>query len=480
MSATAFGRWIADRRSVRWCYAIGVGVLLGIYPVLEPAGRLAVFLLAGLSAVPAVVLGLRAVRPGKRQPWWLLLAALIAFNVADLLRADPAGTEGWLSGSLDAVGDLLALAAVLAVVLRRGRNDAGGLIETIIVALAVGWLVWEVVVAPLQSAPVGSAAEIQNFVTVFALAGMCGALVRLVISAHEAQAALWWLIGALVCSFGGNVAQSLLTTPATQTTAAMFFIATYGFVGMFGLDPGAPNLLRPIYPVADRLTPRRLVVLGVAIALVPVAHGLRTSAGGPNDDLPLVVAGVLITALVMVRIGQLSAQRDRAEAELREQAGRDPLTKLANRREFVEQLDEVVTRRTPSAVMFCDLDGFKMVNDQWGHAAGDQLLTEFASRLRSAVRSRDVISRFGGDEFVILLVDAASADIAAVSERLTSVLAAPFHLDAATITVGASIGVATTPIQQPVHSEELIRRADRAMYMAKREDAGIQSIRIVK
>jgi diguanylate cyclase (GGDEF)-like protein len=434
--------------------------------VLGSAGQLTVFLLAGLAAVPAVVLGLLAVRPGKRRPWWLLLAALIAFNVADLMRTTPAGTQGWLSGTLDTAGDLLALAAVLAVVLRRGRNDAGGLTETIIIGLAVGWLLWDVVIAPL-SAPAGSAVGVQTFVTVFALAGMCGALVRLAVSAHEPQPALWWLIGALVSSFVGNVAQSLPMTPAAQTTAATSFIATYGFVGLFGLDPSAPNLMRPIYPIADRLTRKRLVVLGAAIAVVPVAHVLRTSFGGPNDDLPLAVAGVLITTLVMVRIGQLSAQRDRAEAELRQQAGRDPLTNLANRREFVEQLDGVVTRRTPSAVLFCDLDGFKMVNDQWGHAAGDQLLTQVATRLRSAVRSRDLLSRFGGDEFVILLVDAANSDVEVVGERLTSVLSQPFRLDAATVTIGVSIGVATTVNHQTVRPEELIRRADRAMYMAK-------------
>ncbi len=480
MSASALGRRTLDRRLLQWCYAVWSVVLLGLYPVLGPAGQLTVFFLAGLGAVPAVILGLLAVRPGKRLPWWLLLAALIAFNVADLVRANPAGTEGWLSGSLDAAADLLALAAVLAVVLRRGRNDAGGLTETIIIGLAVGWLLWDLVVGPLQSAPDGSSARVQNFVTVFALAGMCGALVRLAVTAHEPQAALWWLIGALASSFSGNVAQSLPTTPTTQTTAAMSFIATYGFVGLFGLDPGAPKLLRPIYTAVDRLTRKRLVLLGTAIALVPVTHSLRASLGGPKDDLPLAVAGVLITTLVMVRIGQLSAQRDRAEAALREQAGRDPLTNLTNRREFVEQLDDVLTRRTPSAVLFCDLDGFKMVNDQWGHAAGDQLLTQVATRLRSAVRSSDVISRFGGDEFVVLLVDAASSDIKMVCERLNSVFARPFHLDVATVTIGASIGVATAAVHQPVRSEELIRRADRAMYMAKRDETGVQSVRIVE
>jgi diguanylate cyclase len=479
MSETVFGRWIPDRRSLQWCYGVWSVALLGLYPGLGPAGQLTVFLLAGLAALPAVVLGLLAVRPGKRRPWWLLVAALVAFNAADLMRATPAGTEGSVSGILDALGDLLALAAVLALVLRRGRNDAGRLIETIIVALAGGWLVWDFVVAPLQAAPEGSAAEIQNFVTLFALAGVCGALVRLAVSSHERQTALLWLMGAFVGSLAGNVAQSLPTTPATQTVAAMLFIATDGFIGLFGLDPTAPNLLRPSYPATDRLTPRRLVLLGVAIALVPAAHALRAFVDGPNDDLPLAVAGVLITVLVMARIGRLSAQRDRAEAELREQAGRDPLTNLANRREFVERLDEVLTLQTPSAVLFCDLDEFKAVNDQFGHAAGDELLNQVATRLQSAVRNSDVISRFGGDEFVILLVDAATPDIAAVGERLTSVLTAPFHLDGATVTIGASIGVATTTLYQPVRSEELIRRADRAMYMAKRDEAGVHSVRIV-
>src|SRR5690606_31227881 len=122
-----------------------------------------------------------------------------------------------------------------------------------------------------------------------------------------------------------------------------------------------------------------------------------------------------------------------------------------------------------SALLFCDLDRFKVVNDALGHTVGDQLLTIVARRLRSCLRETDTVARFGGDEFVILTEAlAAEADATALAQRAHDVLADPIHLDAHTLYVTVSTGLVTIDGEQA--RDELLSDADAAMYAAK--DAG--------
>ncbi len=137
----------------------------------------------------------------------------------------------------------------------------------------------------------------------------------------------------------------------------------------------------------------------------------------------------------------------RAEQELEQLARRDPLTSLPNRRHFREALDSSIARnhRRPGtfAVLFCDLDGFKTINDTLGHETGDELLTAVADRLRGHTRTGDLIARIGGDEFVVLAEPLARLDDAHdLARRLQAALQAPFHLLTGTVHIGASFGVA--------------------------------------
>ena len=124
--------------------------------------------------------------------------------------------------------------------------------------------------------------------------------------------------------------------------------------------------------------------LGLAVAIVPVVVGGQQIIGGNGDGLVLVVSSATITTLVMLRIGQLSAQRDRAEQALRHDAAHDALTGLPNRKEFLTQLGDSLERSGRSAILFCDLDRFKAVNDGFGHDHGDEVLIEVAQRLENA------------------------------------------------------------------------------------------------
>ncbi len=160
-----------------------------------------------------------------------------------------------------------------------------------------------------------------------------------------------------------------------------------------------------------------------------------------------------------------------AEQALQRQARTDELTGLLNRRETFSLLEHLLggphRRDSVVAIAFCDLDDFKQVNDTHGHAAGDALLREIATRVRAVVRVGDLVARFGGDELLIVLVGVADADEAVqLAEQIRAEIRRPLVVSSATIRSGASVGVTMMAAGDSV--DELIARADRAMYRAKR------------
>ncbi|MEQ1692938.1 MAG: sensor domain-containing diguanylate cyclase, partial [Gemmatimonas sp.] len=158
------------------------------------------------------------------------------------------------------------------------------------------------------------------------------------------------------------------------------------------------------------------------------------------------------------------------------QAFHDPLTDLANRSLFLYQVGHALARSARQqqavTVLFLDLDNFKTVNDSLGHAAGDRLLVEAARRLASCVRDSDLIARLGGDEFAMLVEDAEGVeDVLIIAERIAAALSKPFKLSGKEVFVSASIGIARTTRGET--SDELVRNADVAMYVAKTRGKGV-------
>ncbi|AIO40006.1 diguanylate cyclase domain protein [Burkholderia cenocepacia] len=168
------------------------------------------------------------------------------------------------------------------------------------------------------------------------------------------------------------------------------------------------------------------------------------------------------TQVAMLRAKQL---------ELTHLAGHDPLTGLPNRLLFMEHLDAAIRHaaavREGLAVMFVDLDRFKQINDQHGHAAGDRTLVAVAKRLNQVLRSGDMAARLGGDEFIVLISDVRSpAVIDDIASRIQSVMAEQLEFGERQLAVGASIGVSEYPADG-ASAEELLVKADAAMYAAK-------------
>jgi diguanylate cyclase (GGDEF)-like protein/PAS domain S-box-containing protein len=216
--------------------------------------------------------------------------------------------------------------------------------------------------------------------------------------------------------------------------------------------------------VTDEMMIDEIGAQGVMRLEVPGGGGLpdvQVSASLLDDD-----DGVRIGHIVCV---QDISERKRLEARLRRAALHDPLTDLPNRRLFLDSLELALDTQQASGlhvgVLFVDLDGFKAVNDAHGHDAGDRLLLQVAGRMHNCVRGTDMVARIGGDEFVVLLREVAdSFRPTATAERIMAAIAIPFDLGEVTVTISASIGVATSPPDGP---KTLLHTADSAMYEAK-------------
>jgi diguanylate cyclase (GGDEF)-like protein/PAS domain S-box-containing protein len=196
---------------------------------------------------------------------------------------------------------------------------------------------------------------------------------------------------------------------------------------------------------------------------------VETAVRAVSDDARLPCQYVAVTRDI--------TDRKAAELELARQAMHDALTGLPNRSLFLDRLRQALHRAdragTSVAVLFVDLDRFKLINDSFGHAAGDRVLCDVAARLTSALRPADTIARFGGDELTVLCEDVDGETAArGVAHRLAALLEEPFLVDDGEAFLQASIGISVTTGGRGTEPEDLIRDADAAMYRAKERGRG--------
>jgi len=196
--------------------------------------------------------------------------------------------------------------------------------------------------------------------------------------------------------------------------------------------------------------------------------GLSAVVAGAQDYL---VKGSFDASLLR-RALQYASHRKRVEHELVKRAMHDHLTGLPTRALMLDRLRMALNGASRSgqgcALLFIDLDRFKQINDEFGHAAGDAVLVAAAQRMQAAVRASDTVARVGGDEFVVLLPAVAEAGVQQVVDKVREALLQPVPTHGRELTVGASIGVVEFK-PGDAGAEELIARADQAMYAAKRD-----------
>lgn len=234
----------------------------------------------------------------------------------------------------------------------------------------------------------------------------------------------------------------------------------------------------------DRLRVRDTIASTMTPESGPVEVEFRIAPPGS------VARWVLLRAMAVVSpngsveriVGSLSDvdQRKNLEEQLRQAALYDAVTGLPNRRLFLERLSwaiEQAQRREDArfAVVFLDLDGFKLINDSLGHLMGDELLTTIADRLRADLRSVDTAARFGGDEFAVLLFGLRTDAVLSIVDRIQERIAAPVQLGEHEVSVTASIGIATSDTGYE-DAEDVLRDADIAMYHAKESERGTAAL----
>jgi diguanylate cyclase (GGDEF)-like protein len=300
----------------------------------------------------------------------------------------------------------------------------------------------------------------------YCLVGLFGALFsRRLLGMRDWAPRLDQLLRYVQMAFLLVAAGALITDWPFFTIAATLFGAAFSF-GAVGIG---------LLAVKKRVPLAALYLGGSMMLLIGAsAFSLRMMGWVPTNFLTS--NGMLIGSFFEMLLLSLSmANRiqglQRSEVALKQLAHHDPLTGLANRTQLTLQIQQAVARsrrdNTQFAVLMLDLNGFKPINDRFGHAVGDQLLIEIGQRLRAGIRSTDVAARVGGDEFIVLVDAVTSLDHArAIADKLVLQLSQPVQVGDLTVRVGASVGIALFPLQSE-DIDRLLELADEDMYRAK-------------
>ena len=471
-----------------WILVVGAGWVAANACGLLGSVEASTFVALGALALVSTVLGLRRYRPALRWPWVCMVCALLLFLLGGAARQHYE-VLGDLSADRSLVPDLLTLPGylVLAVALggfararRRGRNgDFDATLDATVAAVAAFSLAWialvDPVVASTATLPVKAVMAAYPALSVFLVA----LAARIAFSPSGRRVVAYQLLfGAMGFMLVGDCVYMLVETGLLElplaVTDAPYALAYVCFAAGV-LHPSMRAITEPI--PAGEVAPKsgRLVFVAVALgvpALLTVTRQDSTSA----DRLVLAGIVLVLTMTASWRVSRALRAHARSEADLAHQATHDPLTTLPNRLAVEDHLRRVLleTRATGTqiALLFLDLDRFKLLNDTLGHTAGDELLVSVAGRLKGRVRRHELVARVGGDEFVVILDDVVGVPEALeVCGRIRAALESPFVLRQGEMFTSVSIGVALSEGRAAGSTAEtMIREADTAMYQAK--DAG--------
>lgn len=447
--------------------ALGISVVVSLASVLGIVSR-PDSLLATFWPTNALLLGILVRRPRLARHLLVWLGAFLGYIAADLAFGD-ALQDTLVLTSANLVGVVAGYASAR---LLRVRETA-------------------------FSHPMGVLRLFLVCVAASACAGLVGILAgRLLLDMPALDAFGYWVSAELVCYMSLLPVLLLAPTPAVvrgtlarpvawarlhwhrlaPLLALLLSMAAASWMG------GAGAIMLPIpallwCALAYQLFSTALITLALSVwTLVAIGYGfmpLHSSLPLTQEIISLRVGvAFLVVAPLTVAVG--NAARNRLLSALDHAASHDSLTRVLNRDAFFRrataQLQALAEQARPATLILLDVDHFKRVNDQHGHAAGDMVLETFAARMQGAMRPGDLFGRFGGEEFIILLPDTPRDEAAALAERLRALTAAtPITSGAGTaLSITASLGCASVDLAGPAHSIELLlQAADVALYQAK-------------
>lgn len=480
--------WIASRPDLSFLL---IGALAIAGALVSQSGSV-MNLVAGCCAVAgtaSIFLGIRRYCVRPRWPWILAGFSLALFCIEGAVRFhyDSVGSllvaRSYLPDILEVPCYISLFAALIGVARRRTRGISDG-IETLLTGLMVSLSLF-VVVYIFVLGPILEHRHTTLFTRIDLVANPPLSLFAVVIAVRLAGTSgrrnplsFWYLLGAVASLLLGDTVYFLANVRLVIVPVSVLvvpYILAYLFSGACALHPSMVDLMKPD---RDRdLGYRRwqIALVGISLLIPAVVNFASfTMSVGARTLLVIIEVALVLAATARVALALLTERS--SKDQVLAQAYVDHLTGLPNRLRIEQVINDVLATQEREdseesarvAVIFLDLDQFKVVNDTFGHASGDIVLTTVAERLRSACRGRDVVGRLGGDEFVVVLAAVADLDAALeVARAIRRELAAPIWVDDTELYISASIGVAIAD-EETSHSAELvIRDADTAMYTAK-------------
>ncbi|BCY14441.1 GGDEF domain-containing protein [Actinoplanes sp. L3-i22] len=440
------------------------------------------YLIGFTAVVAAAWTGMRAISGPSRGAYRLITAALTVWLTGDVLYdvlsrvAGPLGNVSpsdvlWLSGY-----PLLVVAMVKLVRLRAPGRLRDGMLDAAALTTVVAWLFWQFMILPAAE---GAGLSLEMFVGAaypFGDVTFFAGTAILVFAPGATRGPGRYLVAALVLTLIGDISISLLPQLFPELSRSGqadrfdgLLLLANGLLAAGIVHRDAGRAAQPDNLAAQRLHPARVVFLGIALVVLPTVTGLH-SFGTLVSRVSLLVSIALLTTFILVRFVFVVREQERIKAALAHQAEHDQLTGLANRAALHAQLELELFRAAEfgPVVFYMDLNGFKQINDRYGHAAGDRILTEFARRLTATISAGDTAARIGGDEFVVLATGLADRDGARIfADRLRALAAEPVSWRGESLSFGVSVGVsAWTPLDRP-NADHLLADADAAMYAEK-------------
>jgi diguanylate cyclase (GGDEF)-like protein len=450
----------------------GVGATLTVLYAAQISQTLsnAALMAVGVGTCAVQAIALRGNR--VKSPWVLFLGTCLSFLVGMVLRPWSVAQEGAAAyvGDVFTVSGYVMLALALWVILRRLGLERHAVTDGVIVCLGMGLLAVELLALPAMR--VGNRPE---FISL--LAGLYPLLdvvilllvLNLAFSTATRLVSFRFLAATMVALFVGDLGYAWIGAQGRLTGSPLLdlpFLVGFTCMAAAALHPSRAHLFDVVARPVQAWSVQRLALIVPALA-APVFVALRP-ATETVDRVVLAVASAGLMAGLLLRA--LSAVRSYAAVQrgLRYQATHDALTGLPNRVLLSDRVSDMLRdrRRRERGVwlLFLDLDGFKLVNDHWGHEVGDALLVEVSRRLSALAPDEGTVARISGDEFVI----AGPGSLAAATELAASIqaeLGRPVEIPGIELIVASSIGIAASTDQ--LTADAMLRDADLAMYRAK-------------